>query len=166
MLAFLFTLPFMLIHTSKIRHLFSVKSIIFPLAGMGVVCWATTANGGVSADKLEDESLRSPTSIFAWGIISQFNSVMGANSALLVTVPDLARYSKTPNAQVWGQLLGLPLAQTVCAAFGMITTVSKTSRSHTHNCDLSVLAGRRQEHVRRSILESLRSAKRNLGPFL
>ncbi|KKA18881.1 Allantoin permease [Rasamsonia emersonii CBS 393.64] len=122
LLAFVFTLPLMLVHTARIRHLFSVKSVVFPLAGMGVVCWATTANGGVSADKLVDESLRPTTSIFAWGLVAQFNAVMGANSALLVTVPDLARYSKTRNAQLYGQLFGLPLAGTVCSAFGIITT--------------------------------------------
>jgi NCS1 family nucleobase:cation symporter-1 len=123
-LAFVFTLPLMFIHTSNIRLLFSIKSIILPLAGIGIVCWAVAANGGVSADKLVNESLRPPTSVFAWGLISQFNSVMGANSALLVTVPDLARYSKTRNAQLYGQLFGLPVAQTICSAFGMITTVS------------------------------------------
>jgi cytosine/uracil/thiamine/allantoin permease len=49
---------------------------------------------------------------------------MGANSALIVTVPDLARYAKSKKAQVYGQALGLPLSQTICAAFGIITTVS------------------------------------------
>lgn len=48
---------------------------------------------------------------------------MGSNSALIVTVPDLARYSRTPRSQIIGQLLGLPMA-IVCAAFGVITTVS------------------------------------------
>ncbi|PCG93170.1 Permease, cytosine/purines, uracil, thiamine, allantoin [Penicillium occitanis (nom. inval.)] len=122
-LAFIFTLPLMLIHTSKIRHLFSLKAIVFPIAALGVVCWATSANGGVSANALQATASKpSSTAVFAWGIIGQFNAVMGANSALLVTVPDLARYSKTKNAQLWGQLLGLPIAQLVCAAFGIITT--------------------------------------------
>ncbi|KAL2009205.1 hypothetical protein VTN00DRAFT_7399 [Thermoascus crustaceus] len=121
-LAFIFTIPLMFIHTTKIRHLFSVKSVVLPLAGLGIVCWATSANGGVSADGLVDESAKASTSVFAWGIIAQFNSVMGANSALLVTVPDLARYSKTKQAQLYGQALGLPLSQTICAACGIITT--------------------------------------------
>ena len=122
-LAFVFTLPLMLIHTSKIRHLFSLKAVVFPIAALGVVCWATTANGGVSANALQATAAKpSSTAVFAWGIIGQFNAVMGANSALLVTVPDLARYSKTKNAQLWGQLLGLPIAQLICAAFGIITT--------------------------------------------
>ncbi|KAL1960686.1 hypothetical protein VTO42DRAFT_6516 [Malbranchea cinnamomea] len=117
-------IPFMCVHTTKIRHFFNVKSIVIPLACMAVVIWATVANGGVSADKLVDESARTSTSVFAWGLIAQFNAVMGANCALLVTVPDLARYSKTHRSQVYGQALGLPLAQTVCASFGVITTAA------------------------------------------
>ena len=124
----------MFVHTTKIRYLFSVKSIVVPLTGLGIVCWATTANGGVSADKLVDESQRASTSVFAWGIIAQFNAVMGANSALLITVPDIARYSTTKKAQVYGQALGLPLSQTICGAFGIITTVSILSLQARQNC--------------------------------
>ncbi|KAK5086723.1 hypothetical protein LTS08_007137 [Lithohypha guttulata] len=121
-LAFLFTIPFLFVHTSRIQHLFSVKSVVMPLAGLGIVIWATTSNGGVSSGALATTATKSSVSVFAWGIVSQFNSVMGANSALLVTVPDLARYSKTKNAQLWGQLISLPIGQTICAAFGVITT--------------------------------------------
>jgi NCS1 family nucleobase:cation symporter-1 len=123
-LAFLFTIPFLFIHTSRIQHLFSIKSFVMPLAGLGVVIWATKQNGGVSQGQLEGVMTKPSTSVLAWGIISQFNAVMGANSALLVTVPDLARYSKTKNAQLWGQLISLPIGQTLCAAFGIISTVS------------------------------------------
>jgi len=126
-LAFLCTLPFLFVHTSKIQLLFSIKSVIVPLAGLGIVLWATTANSGVSSEALVNTSTRASNTVFAWGIVAQFNSVMGANSALLVTVPDLARYSKTKNAQLWGQLISLPIAQTLCAAFGVITTVSLSS---------------------------------------
>ncbi|PGG97746.1 hypothetical protein AJ79_09098 [Helicocarpus griseus UAMH5409] len=123
-LAFLSAIPFMFIHTTKIRHLFSVKSVVVPLASMGIVIWATTANGGVSADKLVDESKKTSVSVFAWGLIGQFNAVISTNSALIVTVPDLVRYSKTKNAQMYGQALGLPLSQTICGAFGIITTAA------------------------------------------
>ena len=123
-MAFCFTIPFLFIHTSKIQHLFTAKSVVLPLAGLGIVIWATKENGGVSANGLQDSSVVTSIPVFAWGIVSQFNSVMGANSALLVTIPDIARYEKTRNAQVWGQLLGLPIGQLLCAAFGIISTVS------------------------------------------
>jgi len=123
--AFLCTIPFTFIHTSRIMPLFTAKSIIVPLAGLGIVIWATSTNGGVSSGNLIDPAARTSTPVFAWGIVSQFNSVMGANSALLVTVPDLARYSKTRNAQLWGQLISLPIGQLLCASFGVISTVSR-----------------------------------------
>ncbi|KAL3463473.1 permease for cytosine/purines, uracil, thiamine, allantoin-domain-containing protein [Aspergillus heterothallicus] len=123
-LAFLFTVPFVFVHTSRIQHLFTVKSAVLPLAGLGIVIWATKANGGVGASSLnaQAESAKSSTSVFAWAIVSQFNAVMGSNSALLVTIPDIARYSKTRNAQTWGQLIALPIGQTLCASFGVIST--------------------------------------------
>ena len=88
-----------------------------------MVIWATSNNDGVSASALSTERVSSSTAVYAFSIISQFNSVMGSNSALLVTVPDIARYAKRPRDQVIGQLFGLPLA-ILCAAFGCITTAA------------------------------------------
>lgn len=153
--AFLLTLPFMYIHPTKIRHLFTIKSFFLPLAGLGIVCWATTANGGVSADKLVNTSAKTSTAVFAWGIVSQFNSIMGSNSALLVTVPDLARYSKTKNAQLYGQALAIPLAQTLCAGFGIITTVGllHSFRNFVSNYIYDLVSS--EKYVRCCILEPL-----------
>uniref|UniRef100_A0A8H7NC15 Allantoin permease n=1 Tax=Bionectria ochroleuca TaxID=29856 RepID=A0A8H7NC15_BIOOC len=125
-LAFLWTIPFLLIHTSRIQHLFTVKSVVLPFAGLGIVIWATKSNGGVGSAALDiqAQASRTSTAVFAWGIVAQFNAVMGSNSALLVTIPDIARYSKTRNAQIWGQLIALPLGQTLCAAFGIISTAA------------------------------------------
>ncbi|KAL7421102.1 hypothetical protein Q5752_003986 [Cryptotrichosporon argae] len=120
-LAFVFTIPFMAIHTQKLRYVFYVKSFLLPVVGMGIVIWATTANGGVSAGAIAADYERPTTIVYAFSIVAQFNSCMGSNSALLVTVPDLARYAKGKRAQIIGQLLGLPLS-IVCAAFGCITT--------------------------------------------
>ncbi|KAL2872303.1 nucleobase cation symporter-1 family protein [Aspergillus lucknowensis] len=123
-LAFLFTVPFVFVHTSRIQPVFTVKSVVVPLAGLGIVIWATKANGGVGASSLDAqaESAKTSTKAFAWAIVSQFNAVMGSNSALLVTIPDIARYSKTRSAQTWGQLIALPVGQTLCASFGVIST--------------------------------------------
>lgn len=125
-LAFVFTIPFLFVHTSRIQHLFTVKSIIVPAAGLGIVIWATKNGNGVGSTALDAqaETARTSTSVFAWAIISQFNAIMGANSALLVTIPDIARYSKTRSAQAWGQIIALPVGQTLCASFGIISTVS------------------------------------------
>ncbi|ODV88503.1 hypothetical protein CANCADRAFT_32083 [Tortispora caseinolytica NRRL Y-17796] len=123
-IAFAITLPFMFIPHHKVRHLFSVKGAIVPFAGLGLVIWACKVNGGAgSPDALVNWTIRnSGTTTFAFSVLGQMNSIFGASSALVVTVPDLARYSNRPWAQVWGQILALPVAQTICASFGIITT--------------------------------------------
>jgi hypothetical protein len=126
------------------------------------VIWATTNTAGVDAGDFQEESGPSP-SVLAWGIIAQFDSVIGINSALLVTVPDLARYSKTPNAQVWGQLIALPVAQTICGAFGVLATVSKGSWTYVPTDET---LGRSERHVWEGLLESIRSARVYTRPLL
>ncbi|KAL4894577.1 permease for cytosine/purines, uracil, thiamine, allantoin-domain-containing protein [Aspergillus ambiguus] len=123
--AFLLNLPLMMVHPINIRHLFSVKSVLVPLAALGIVCWATTANRGVSDDHLVDTSAKESksTSVFAWEIVAQFNFIVSGASALFVSIPDLTRYSKTRRS-VYGQVLGLPLAHITCSAFGIITTAA------------------------------------------
>lgn len=123
--AFLITFPLLFVHTYKLRHLFTVKSVLVPLAGLGVVIWAAVMNGGkIDSNVLVDKSLRGSTYQFAFVVLGQMNSVFGATSALVVTVPDLARYASSPTSQVLGQMLGLPIAQTICAAFGILTTAA------------------------------------------
>jgi NCS1 family nucleobase:cation symporter-1 len=169
-LAFLWTIPFLLIHTSRIQHLFTVKSVVLPFAGLGIVIWATKSNGGVGSAALDiqAQASRTSTAVFAWGIVAQFNAVMGSNSALLVTIPDIARYSKTRNAQIWGQLIALPLGQTLCAAFGIISTVSLRKYYYIISYVLSLdgsnsslAVGGGTEHVRRSVLEPIRPSQRH-----
>ncbi|WVR07850.1 hypothetical protein IAU60_004893 [Kwoniella sp. DSM 27419] len=49
-------------------------SIIMPLAGLGVVIWATTANGGVSSEAITVTAEKTSTAVFAFSVIAQFNS--------------------------------------------------------------------------------------------
>lgn len=123
--AFLVTLPVLMVHTYKLRHLFTVKSFALPLAGIGIVAWAASLKGGISSNVLVEDSARaSSTTAFAFVVLGQMNAVFGATSALIVTIPDLARYAATPRSQFLAQLLGLPTAQTICATFGILTTAA------------------------------------------
>ncbi|CAJ2512715.1 Uu.00g008340.m01.CDS01 [Anthostomella pinea] len=108
-LAFLFTSTVLFVYTSRIQHLFTVKSAVLPHTGLGLVIWATKDNGGVASGTLDTQaqSAKAPVSVLVWAIVSQFNSVIDSNSALLVTSPDIARYSKTRNPQIWDELIAL-----------------------------------------------------------
>jgi NCS1 family nucleobase:cation symporter-1 len=82
------------------------------------------------------------TTAFAFSVMAQFNSVMGSNSALIVTVPDLARYARNGRHQMYGQLVDLPLS-IICAAFGCITTVSAPLPGKLTSSPLSSTCGAR-----------------------
>lgn len=122
--AFLITMPFLFVHTYKLRHLFTVKSFCIPFAGLGIVIWAAKVNGGISANTVVADVERGSTTAYAFTVFSLMNSIFGASSALLVTIPDLARYSTRHRDQIWGQMFGLPVAQTICATFGILTTAA------------------------------------------
>lgn len=122
--AFLLTLPFLFIHTRKLKHLFTIKSVILPFTGLGLVIWAAKENHGINSSVLTDTSIRQDRTTFCFQVFYLMNSVFGASSALVVTIPDLARYSTSHRGQLIGQMLGLPIAQTICATFGILTTAA------------------------------------------
>lgn len=122
-LAFVVTIPFMFLPSHKLRYIFSIKSVTTPLAGMGIVIWTCTRNGGVSTDLLVAPRTGSKTQ-FAFFVLSQCNSIWGASSALLVTSPDLARFSKNGSAPIFGNMLALPVAQLICGCFGILSTAA------------------------------------------
>lgn len=45
-----------------------------PIAGLGLVIWATKSNGGVSSGSVETAAAPSSTTVFAFAVMSQFNS--------------------------------------------------------------------------------------------
>ncbi|CAN6595244.1 allantoin permease [Trichomonascus vanleenenianus] len=122
--AFLITLPLLFVHTYKLRHLFTVKSVLLPFAGIGIVAWAAKLSGGIDSGVIVNTSARGSTTLFAFAVLAQLNALFGASCALVVTVPDLARYAKSDRSQFWGQILALPVSQTVCGAFGILTTAA------------------------------------------
>ncbi|CDK26532.1 unnamed protein product [Kuraishia capsulata CBS 1993] len=122
-LAFLITIPFTALPTHKLKHIFSIKCVLMPMAGMGVVIWTCTRNGGVDTGILVEPAAMSQTA-FAFYVLSQCNSIWGATSALVVTSPDLTRFSKTPSAQIYGNMLALPVAQLICGCFGILSTAA------------------------------------------
>lgn len=50
-----------------------------PIAGLGLVIWATKSNGGVSSRAVETAEAASSTTVYAFAVMSQFNS--GTSSA-------------------------------------------------------------------------------------
>ncbi|KAG7445403.1 allantoin permease [Guyanagaster necrorhizus] len=113
---------FLFIPPYKTRWLFIAKSFLLPPTGLGILIWALKKNHGFTGMSFGAAQSTGPT--LAWAIIAQFNSVMGTNSALLVTIPDITRYARHRSAQTQGQLFSLPLGQTLWATCGIMVTAA------------------------------------------
>ncbi|KAK0199353.1 allantoin permease [Desarmillaria ectypa] len=113
---------FLVISPYKTRWLFIVKSFLLPPTGLGLVIWALKKNHGFTGVSFDASQLSGST--LAWVVIAQLNAVMGTNSALLITVPDITRYARRRNAQTRGQLFSLPIGQTLWATCGIMVTAA------------------------------------------
>nr|POE77586.1 allantoin permease [Quercus suber] len=73
--------------------------------GVGHLKSATTANNG-----------------WGWFFISSINAGMGNTATLITNQPDIARWSKTKSGAMWSQLFSNPIAVTLSASLGILST--------------------------------------------
>ncbi|KAH8651423.1 allantoin [Xylariales sp. PMI_506] len=59
-----------------------------------------------------------------WFIIQAINAGMGNTANLITNQPDIARWSKTKTASMWSQLIANPLAVTISATLGILSTAA------------------------------------------
>ncbi len=114
-LFWLIELPFMCIHPSKIRILFLVKAAFVPFACIGLWVWALKNAHGAGAFEF---STTARGSQLGWAVVSGINAATSYSAATIVNQPDLARWAKTPRAQILGQIWSLPLANVFVGFLG------------------------------------------------
>ncbi|KAF6831319.1 ncs1 allantoate transporter [Colletotrichum musicola] len=120
-LFWLFQLPLLLIHPTKLRPLFYVKLLATPAVVLGTMGWAVKkAGGGGDIFRLQPE-VPSGTPQYAWLWLSCMSSVTGQWATMGVNIPDFLRYANSPNGQLV-QLPFVPMVFTICGALGIITT--------------------------------------------
>ncbi|KAK8136595.1 uracil permease [Apiospora sp. TS-2023a] len=90
--------PFMFIHPTKIRHLFTIKGIVMPIATFGFFGWAIANGAGLGALDTANKAGEkvAATTTLGWSVMNGINVIMGTLSPMLVNQPDLARYCQKP----------------------------------------------------------------------
>ncbi|CED84056.1 Uridine permease/thiamine transporter/allantoin transport [Phaffia rhodozyma] len=121
--------PFILIHPSKIKYFFLAKSIMVPIAFVGLFIWSLS-QAGVGPVFTQKATLSG--SAKGWAFMSSMNSVLGNYTALSVNIPDFTRYATNKKAQ-YVQLVIIPVVFTMAAFIGM--TVS-SGASVIYNQDI------------------------------
>ncbi|KAI8075275.1 permease for cytosine/purines, uracil, thiamine, allantoin-domain-containing protein [Gongronella butleri] len=105
----------------KIRHLFTLKSIIVPIAAVALFVWAVVNSHGLGPI-VDQPATFTSSSQAAWAIVSGITGCMGNMAALIVNTPDFTRYSTKPSDITYSQLITMPLGFFLTSFIGIIVT--------------------------------------------
>ncbi|KAF3257125.1 hypothetical protein TWF192_001404 [Orbilia oligospora] len=129
--------PFLLVHPSKIRYLFILKSILTPACGISLMAWAFHKTGG---GPIFSNPATLTGSAAAWQWLTGLNSVLGQWSTLAINIGDFTRYARSPREQ-YVQPFVIPLAFTFIAFMGIsVTSASKIIYGEYHWDPLQIIA--------------------------
>ncbi|CAG8334741.1 unnamed protein product [Penicillium nalgiovense] len=123
----LIQVPFLCMHPNKLRWLFTVKSVLVPIAWIAILIWSfVTVQGGG-----EVFAKQAPTvsgSKYSWLFLANMTSVLGNYSTLSVNMCDFTRYSRV--SPHW-QLLYIPMLPMVFTFFSFIG-IAASSAGQVH----------------------------------
>ena len=128
MLAFflfwLIHMPFTFFRPYQLRKFFWAKAIIMLPAiwGLFIFCMVTT-KGDIGLHHL-NQTTTVQTNGWGWFFVWSINSGMGNTATLITNQPDIARWSKTKTGAMWSQLLTNPIAVTLSASLGILSTAA------------------------------------------
>jgi NCS1 family nucleobase:cation symporter-1 len=118
------SLPAIWFPVHKIRHLFTVKAIVVPTAGVILFIWAIVRARGIGP--IVKQGNTSHGSKLAWGMVTGIMSAIANFATLIVNDPDFARFARKPRDALWSQLLTIPLGFAVTSFIGIIVSSSST----------------------------------------
>ncbi|KXN86686.1 hypothetical protein AN958_09770 [Leucoagaricus sp. SymC.cos] len=115
-LYWLIQFPVMLVSPQNLRHFFTIKSIIVPVAWLAMLIWAfVSAPASVS---LEPRHSLLSGSALSWAWLSALNSALGFYATLSVNIPDFTS-GTLPLSSQYIQLAIIPTAFTFVAFIGI-----------------------------------------------
>ena len=116
--------PFCALRPYQLRKFFWFKAIIMLPAtwGLFVFCMVNTKGNLGSLHNLN--STVSTNGIWGWFFVYAINSGMGNTATLITNQPDIARWSKTKSGAMYTNLVVNPLAITLSASLGILSTAA------------------------------------------
>ena len=125
----------------SIRKLLLFKAIFLPAAALALLFWAINAAHGLGPI-LEQPSKFADSASFFKFFFPALTGMVGYWATLSLNIPDFTRYAKSQNAQVKGQIIGLPPSMTLFAFIGVVVTSATAIVYGNPEWDIVKLAGR------------------------
>lgn len=129
MLAFflfwLIHMPFTFFRPYQLKGFFWFKvAVMIPsVFGLFIFCMVNTG-GQVGLGSLKNTSLAASSGVWGWFFVSSINAGMGNTATLITNQPDIARWSRTKSGAMWSQLFTNPIAVTLSASLGILSTAA------------------------------------------
>ncbi|CAD0044991.1 unnamed protein product [Aureobasidium pullulans] len=117
--------PLALMRPYQLRTFFNVKTILMIPAvwGLFIFCMANTG-ASLGTEKLSEASGVSASGKWGWFFMNAVNAGLGNTATLITNQPDIARWSKTRSGAMWSQLITNPIAVTLSASLGILSTAA------------------------------------------
>lgn len=125
----------------SIKKLLLFKAIFLPVAALALLFWAINAAHGLGPI-LEQTSKFTDTLSFFNFFFPALTGMVGFWATLSLNIPDFTRYAKNQNAQINGQIIGLPPSMTMFAFIGVVVTSATAIIYGSSEWDIVKLAGR------------------------
>ncbi|KAF7351206.1 hypothetical protein MSAN_01551700 [Mycena sanguinolenta] len=124
-LFWLISLPAIWFPIHQIRHLFTLKSIVAPTAGITFFIWCIVKAKGVGPIIRQPSTLHG--SDLAWAMVSSLMSCISNMATLVTNAPDFASRAKTPSAALFPQLFSVPITFSLVSFIGIIVSSSSVT---------------------------------------
>jgi NCS1 family nucleobase:cation symporter-1 len=117
--------PLAMMRPYQLRTFFNVKTALMIPAvwGLFIFCMVNT-HGELGASKLSEAAGVSASGKWGWFFMNAVNAGLGNTATLITNQPDIARWSKTRSGAMWSQLITNPIAVTLSASLGILSTAA------------------------------------------
>ncbi len=130
----------------SIKKLLVFKAIFLPVAALALLFWAINAAHGLGPI-LSQPSKFADTNSFLHFFFPALTGMVGFWATLSLNIPDFTRYAKSQNAQVKGQIIGLPTSMTFFAFIGVVVTSATAIIYGSTEWDIVKLAGKFENKI-------------------
>lgn len=129
----------------SIRKLLVFKAFFLPLAALALLFWAINAGNGLGPILSQPARL---TGAAFWNyFFPALTGMVGFWATLSLNIPDFTRYARNQQAQINGQIIGLPPSMTLFAFIGVVVTSATFIIYGETIWDPVVLAGKFQNKL-------------------
>ena len=125
----------------SIKKLLVFKAFFLPVAALALLWWAISAGNGLGPILEQPAKFADSAAFFAF-FFPALTGMVGFWATLSLNIPDFTRYATSQQAQVKGQIIGLPPAMTLFSFIGVVVTSATAIIYGTTIWDPLVLAGK------------------------